>query len=76
MSDTEATVTLVNTDQLRPRRVLLQAGARLVSASLGSGTWRWGTVARGGDRHGCGARLALTMKRFANAPSVAFPSGL
>jgi hypothetical protein len=79
MSDDSLTVTLVNTSQVAERVVLLQAGAyaehQLVSASAGGGPERpvrdSSLEVRLGP--GCGTRLKLAMKRFANQPTLAAP---
>lgn len=79
LGDTAAEVTLVNLGQ-RPREVIVQGGSyaehRIESVSIG------GERREVGSRHftvrlepGCGARLALTMSRYANRPALAFPWG-
>ena len=76
------TVTLVNTDQLNEKTVTIQAGGygehRFTSAEI--------TSSAGGSKFeingrtltltlepGCGVRLVLGTKRYANAPTLAFP---
>ncbi len=78
MSDTRTTVTLVNLSATATRTVVVQGG--------GYGEHRIETVEQGGVATrvgagtfsvrlapGAGAKLALTMKRYANAPTVVFP---
>ncbi len=78
MTDDETTLTLVNVNQLEPRTVIVQGGSyaehQIIAAKLGD------TSAPIDAPHatvtlapGCGARLTLTMKRYANAPKLAFP---
>ena len=77
LGDTQTQVTLVNTGD-RPRRVIVQGGAygehRIESVQLE------GREHGVGARHftldlapGAGARLVLSMRRYANRPSLAFP---
>ena len=78
MSDTRTVVTLVNLSATATRTVVVQGG--------GYGEHRIETVNQGGVATrvgagtfsvrlapGAGAKLALTMKRYANAPTVVFP---
>ena len=78
MSATRTVVTLVNLSATATRTVIVQGG--------GYGEHRIETVEQGGVATrvgagtfsvrlapGAGAKLALTMKRYANAPTVAFP---
>jgi hypothetical protein len=78
MSDTRTVVTLVNLSATATRTVVVQGG--------GYGEHRIETVDQGGVATrvgagtfsvrlapGAGAKLALTMKRYANAPTVVFP---
>ena len=78
MSDTRTVVTLVNLSATATRTVIVQGG--------GYGEHRIETVEQGGVATrvgagtfsvrlapGAGAKLALTMKRYANAPTVVFP---
>jgi hypothetical protein len=78
LSDTQTTVTLVNLNASRARTVIVQGGAygehQLVSVMSG------GKVTPIGSPHltvrldpGSGQRLVLTMKRYANAPTVMHP---
>lgn len=79
LTDTAAEVTVVNTNQLHPRTLVIQGGAygehQILSASLTSGP-----PAAINGRHltvrlapGSGAKLALQFKRHANPPTFAFP---
>src|SRR5690242_19694291 len=78
MTGDSTTVTFVNTNQLEPRTVTLQAG--------GYGEHQFTTVALGNQSTpvngprltvqlapGAGARLVLNMKRYANTPTLAHP---
>ncbi len=78
MTDTRTVVTLVNLSATEPRTVVVQGGAygehQIVSADVN------GKVQSLGARDftvklspGAGARLTLTMQRYANAPTVKFP---
>ena len=78
LSDTRTTVTLVNLNPSRARTVIVQGGAyaehQLVSVTSG------GKVTPIGSPHltvrldpGAGQRLVLTMKRYANSPTVMHP---
>jgi hypothetical protein len=71
-------VQLVNTDQLHPRRVIVQAG--------GYGEHRFGLATVGGKEihvdapllavdlaPGAGERLFLQMRRYVNQPTIAMP---
>jgi hypothetical protein len=73
-------VTLVNTNALDARTVIVQAGGyaehQFVEATVN------GKTAAVGGSHvrvrldaGCGARLALKMRRFVNQPTLALPWG-
>ncbi len=78
MTDDEVVVTLVNVNQLDARTVTVQAGAY--------GEHQFETVGDG-DRHhrvdasqftarlgpGCGRRLRIKMRRYANQPTLSFP---
>lgn len=78
LSDTHVTVTLVNLNQSRARTVIVQGGAygehQLVSVTSSGKTTPIGspllTVHLG---PGACQRLVLTMKRYANAPTVKHP---
>ena len=78
MTDTRTVVTLVNLSATEPRTVVVQGGAY--------GEHRFETVELGGKAQpvkgttfsvklapGAGAKLALTMKRYAATPTIAFP---
>jgi hypothetical protein len=78
LSDTRATVTLVNLNPSQARTVIVQGGAygehQLVSVTSGGKTTpitRPLLTVRLDP--GCGQRLVLTMKRYANAPTVIHP---
>jgi hypothetical protein len=78
LSDTRATVTLVNLNLSQARTVIVQGGAygehQLVSVTSGGKTTpitRPLLTVRLDP--GCGQRLVLTMKRYANAPTVMHP---
>ena len=78
MTDDTVSVTLVNINQLDSRKVILQTGAyaehALTSVKVGEKT-----IPADGSHltvelaPGTGTRLTLTMKRFANKPTIAFP---
>ena len=73
------TVTLVNTDPVVPKDVVIQGGAYaehdIVSVTEDGGT----KTSIGGSAFsvrldpGCGAKLVIEMKRYANQPTLAFP---
>lgn len=78
LSTDELTLTLVNTDQLHERDVILQAG--------GYGEHQFASATTAGKTvpvdardltvrlaPGAGAQLVLTMKRYANTPTLRFP---
>jgi len=78
MTADEVTVNLVNVNQIEPRTVVVQGGAyaehQLTSLSLGD------QVVPLDKSHftvrlapGCGNRLVIKMKRYANQPTFAFP---
>ncbi len=72
------TVSLVNTNQLETRSVVLQAGAyaehQFLSVTADAGeTPVDAPVLTVRLEPGCGGRLMLRMRRFANAPRLAFP---
>ena len=78
MSDTKTVVTLVNLNASTPRTVVVQGGAyaeHLIQSVEGNGQ----PVAVGKPHvtvtlnPGAGARLTLTMKRYASDPTVTFP---
>ena len=78
MSADEMTLTLVNTDQVEARTVVVQGGAYAEHQFL--------SVAQNGETAplnrdnftvrlgpGCGGRLRIRMARYANRPTCAFP---
>ena len=78
LSDTRATVTLINLSRSQARTVIVQGG--------GYGEHQLISVTRGGKtaeirsplltvrlEPGCGQTLELTMKRYANVPTVLHP---
>ncbi len=78
LHDDSATVTLVNTNQVSSRTVIVQGGAygehQIVEVSDGIAS----TPVNGASftvrlEPGCGSRLRVAMKRYANRPSFAFP---
>jgi hypothetical protein len=79
LTDTAAEVTLVNTDQLHPKTLILQGGAygehQIVSAGLASGSPISINTSHLAVKlaPGSGAKLALEMKRHTNTPTFAFP---
>ena len=80
MTDTETSVTLVNVNQVEARTVIVQGGAyaehEIVSASADGVTLDVegsSFAVRLGP--GAGADLTLTMRRYANRPTLAFPWG-
>lgn len=78
MTADEVTATLVNCNQTQPRTVIVQGGAyaehRIESVTIGERTTPVGhsyvTVRLA---PGTGARLTVTMRRYANPPTFAFP---
>jgi hypothetical protein len=78
MTDTKAVVTLVNLSKSQPRTVVVQGGAygehQLESVTAGGKTTRVQapllTVRLG---PGCGQRLVLRMRRYANRPTALHP---
>jgi hypothetical protein len=78
LSADSATLTLVNTNPVEPRIVIVQGGAygehQLESASVGSAATQIGapfvTVRL---EPGAGSRIDFRMSRYKNAPTVAFP---
>jgi hypothetical protein len=78
MTQDETVINLVNLNQTEPRTVIIQAGgygeheivsAQTVNTALDvNGTWC--TVAL---KPGCGGRITLKMKRYANQPTMLFP---
>jgi len=78
LADGSVTLTLVNTNPLDPRTVIVQAGAYAEHQFL-SASWNGKTAAIDQPyvavrlEPGCGARLKLTMKRYANRPTLAEP---
>ncbi|HJZ74261.1 MAG TPA: hypothetical protein VKE51_21130 [Vicinamibacterales bacterium] len=78
LSDTRTTVTLVNLNSTQPRTLIVQGGAygehQLISVTGGAQTTPINrpllTVRL---EPGCGQQLVLTMKRYANTPTVMHP---
>jgi hypothetical protein len=73
-----ASVTLVNLNPVSSRVVTVQGGAyaehRIESAMLGDRRIDIGNSAFDIElRPGCGARVQLSMRRYANAPTLSFP---
>ena len=78
LTDEQTTLTLVNTNQVEPRTVIVQSG--------GYGEHQCVSVSTGGERipvnnssftvrlaPGAGARLTLAIRRYANQPTLALP---
>lgn len=79
MADDRVTLSLVNTSQVAERTVVLQAGA-YAEHQFGSVLEEGGAETPINDATftvhlapGCGSRLQLTMKRFANPPTLSAP---
>ncbi|MBI3680250.1 MAG: hypothetical protein HY235_07610 [Acidobacteria bacterium] len=78
ISPDAVTLTLVNTNQVEAREVIIQGGGyaehQLQAIDLGGrnipvhGSWFRAVL-----RPAAGGRLAITMKRYANAPTLSFP---
>ena len=74
----ETVINLVNLNQTEPRSVVIQGGGygehEIESAQIGDSVLEvngsWCTVAL---KPGCGGRVTLKMKRYANAPTMLFP---
>jgi hypothetical protein len=74
----ETVITLINLNQVEPRSVIIQGGGygehQIKSAQIGDDTLdvnsSWCTVVLG---PGCGGRVSLKMKRYANQPTMYFP---
>lgn len=79
LSDDEAVVTLVNTNQVAARTVTVQAGAYAEHQFLGVAIDDGPTTGVNASSHtlrlapGAGARLSFKMKRHANPPTLSFP---
>jgi hypothetical protein len=78
LSDTSTTVTLVNLNASQPRTVLVQGGGygehQIVSVTRdGQATAINSPVLAVNLAPGCGQKLVLTMKRYANTPTVMHP---
>ncbi|HMF99249.1 MAG TPA: hypothetical protein VKE96_33350, partial [Vicinamibacterales bacterium] len=78
LSDTRTTVTLINLNSSQPRTVILQGGAygehQLISVTSGGRTTPINRPLLTVQLDpGCGGQLVLTMKRYANVPSVMHP---
>ena len=78
MTDDEVVVTLVNTNQLDPRTVVVQAGG-YAEHQFASVTHNGRTTAIDAQHFsvrlgpGCGSQLTLKMKRYVNQPTMTFP---
>ena len=78
MSADDMTLTLVNTDQVAARTVVVQGGAYAEHQFLAV-TQDGATLALNSDSFtvrlgpGCGSRLQIRMARYANRPNCAFP---
>ena len=78
MTDNSVTLTLVNTDQLSPRQVVLQGGgyAEHDILSVQAGTHNESIMSPHLTvllQPGAGKKLTLKIKRYANQPTMAFP---
>ena len=78
MTDDSVTLTLVNTDQLSPKQVVLQGGgyAEHDILSVQTSTYNESVMAPHLTvilQPGAGKKLTLKMKRYANRPTMAFP---
>ena len=78
LTDTRTVVTLVNTNASQPRSVIVQGGAygehRIDAVQQGGKTQRVGSPTFAVTlAPGAGAKLALTMKRYSEKPTAAFP---
>ncbi len=78
LSGDSVTLALVNTDPVDPREVIVQAGAyaehQFTGAEMdGQSRPAAGSWIRVKIEPGCGARLKLNMRRYANRPTLAFP---
>lgn len=72
-------VSLVNTSPVKSRTVMIQGGAygehQILTATInGKKVGIEGRAFRVRLEPGCGSRLTLTMRRFANQPTLRFPS--
>ena len=83
MDSETVTVTLVNLDQVREKKLIVQGGAcgehRIVRASAGQSAGEELSV---GSSHfavtlapGCTGRIVIDMNRYANQPTLAYPWG-
>ena len=78
MTDDSVTLTLVNTDQLSPKQVVLQGGgyAEHDILSVQTGTYNESVMSPHLTvilQPGAGKKLTLKMKRYANRPTMSFP---
>src|SRR5262249_16685442 len=78
MGDTHTAVTLVNLSKTAPRTLIVQGGAygehQLESVTIGDQTGKVeGSVVTVELEPGCGQRLVLHMKRYAQRPTVLHP---
>jgi hypothetical protein len=78
MSADGMTLTIINTNQIEPREVLVQAGGyaehQFLSVTNGNKSVDVNdSVLRVRLAPGSGSRLTITMKRYANQPTMRFP---
>ncbi|MBM83123.1 MAG: hypothetical protein CMJ78_21385 [Planctomycetaceae bacterium] len=78
MTQDATSVTLVNTDQLHDKTVIIQGGGygehQILSAETGGKTLAVnGSTFKVKLAAGCGAKLNLKMKRYTNTPTLLFP---
>lgn len=78
LADDSVTLTLVNTNPVEARDVIVQAGAYAEHEFTGGQAGGESIEAQGSWisvklEPGCGAQLKLAMKRYANDPALAFP---
>ncbi len=78
LSDTETKLTLVNIDQITPRDIIVQASGygehQCLSVTVGDRTYPVNDRAfRVHLAPGAGADLTMTIRRYANQPTLAFP---
>jgi hypothetical protein len=78
MTDDQTTVTLVNVNQIEPRTVRVQAGAYAEHHCQWVSQNDQKTMVNGSDFQvelapGCGTRLVIAMRRYANSPTMRQP---